>query len=147
MDQKKVLANIRKLFDTQKQGVLATIGTPYPYTSLMTFAATPDLKQVVFATLRKTKKYVNMKANDHVSLLVDSALNRVEDVKNAVAVTMLGAATEADATTQKEFRTMLLKKNPELAGFLNETECAVMVLRVDLYIYVDSFQHVIEIAM
>ncbi|MBN2266816.1 MAG: pyridoxamine 5'-phosphate oxidase family protein [Candidatus Babeliaceae bacterium] len=147
MDRQELLSNVAKLMNTQKLGVLATVGTPYPYTSLMTFAATDDLRQIIFATLRKTTKYSNMVANKYVSLLVDCALNKIDDLKKAVAVTVLGKVAEAGNGAREVYRALLLKKNPELVAFLKESECTIMVLAVDKYVYVDSFQHVTEINM
>ncbi len=43
---------VRTLLDSQIQAVLATQHRDQPYTSLMAFAVTPDLRQIVFGHAR-----------------------------------------------------------------------------------------------
>ena len=82
---------IRSLLDSQIQAVLATQHQQQPYTSLMAFKATPDLKQIVFATYRATQKYANLLANPRASLLIDNRCNDCDDYRNAVAISVQGA--------------------------------------------------------
>ena len=68
---------VRTLLDSQIQGVLATQHQQQPYTSLMAFAVTPDLRRIVFATARATRKYANLLDNPRASLLIDNRCNEL----------------------------------------------------------------------
>jgi heme iron utilization protein len=147
VEKQGLLVTIKSLFAQHGLGVLATAGDSYPYTSLIAFAATEDLRGLVFATLRATHKYKNMLKNPCVSFLINSAINQAQDLKDAVAVTVLGKVADVDQNRREHYRTLLVKKHPDLHQFLNEKDCAVMMLSVDKYVYVDSFQHVQELGM
>lgn len=72
---------------TQPHAVLATDSDGQPYTSLIAFALTPDMKGVVFATPKSTRKYKNILKNKYVSLLIDTRSNTETDYMNAESVT------------------------------------------------------------
>lgn len=91
MDPKEHLdQEIRELLESQKLAVLATHGQGQPYTSLVAFASSTDLREIYFATSRSTRKYDNVTANPKVSLLVDNRSNDVSDFHLAMAATALG---------------------------------------------------------
>jgi nitroimidazol reductase NimA-like FMN-containing flavoprotein (pyridoxamine 5'-phosphate oxidase superfamily) len=56
MPEAKLRELLAELFDSQRSAVLATQGGGQPYCSLMAFAATGDLRDLLFATLRATRK-------------------------------------------------------------------------------------------
>ncbi len=147
MVKEGLLPLIKDLFDQRGLGVLATAGEPYPYTSLIAFAPTENLQELAFATLRATHKYKNMQKSPCVSFLINSAMNKARDLKDAVAVTVLGKVADADPKRREHYQALLIKKHPDLQPFLNEKDCAVMVLAVDKYVYVDRFQRVQELVM
>ena len=89
------LALVQGLLETQRSAALATQERGQPYISLMAFAATPDLKTIVMATDRYTRKYANLMVEPRVALLVDNRGNVPADTLEAVAVTVLGEAAEA----------------------------------------------------
>ena len=51
---------LNRLLSTQKLAVLSTFGNEQPYASLIAFAAADDLKHIIFATTRATRKYANL---------------------------------------------------------------------------------------
>jgi nitroimidazol reductase NimA-like FMN-containing flavoprotein (pyridoxamine 5'-phosphate oxidase superfamily) len=51
---------LKEVVDTQYFAVLNTIGQGQPYSNLVAFAITEDLKSLVFITERNTRKYRNM---------------------------------------------------------------------------------------
>ncbi len=53
------LEDIRTLFHNQKLAVLSTSLSGHPYTTLVGFAATEDLRRIIFATTRATRKFAN----------------------------------------------------------------------------------------
>jgi len=78
--------------------------------------------------------------NPCVSLLIDNRKNVTSDIMNAKAV-----SAEAEAKSVKEekekLKKLLLKRHPELAGFLNEPDCELFKLEVKKYYFVDNFDN------
>jgi len=62
-DGLRVRELLEGLFAGQRLAVLATQGEGQPYGSLVAFSAAPDLRRLVFATARSTRKYVNLRAD------------------------------------------------------------------------------------
>ena len=125
---------LRDLFALQKLCVLATQGRGQPYGSLVAFAATADLKHVVFATRRDTRKYSNVAADRRVALLIDSRSNETADFRNAVAVTALGSAREVKGNRRHRLVKVYLDKHPYLEAFVNSAETALCQVAVEEYV-------------
>jgi len=83
---------IRYLNSTENIAVLATWGDDTPYTSLVNFVLTHDLKTVVFATPRKTKKFRNIQRSRSVALLIDNRARTTGSLMDTEAVTIVGKA-------------------------------------------------------
>jgi heme iron utilization protein len=138
-------ATISSLLSLQNLGVLATIGEKYPYTSLVGFAATKDLKTLVFATMTGTRKYANLKKNPNVTILINSGKNSAEDFKEAVSVTVLGTACDASLSGPDGLRSLYLSKFPFLEDFIKDPACALVKVNIDKFIVVTRFQEVREL--
>jgi nitroimidazol reductase NimA-like FMN-containing flavoprotein (pyridoxamine 5'-phosphate oxidase superfamily) len=136
-----------ELFSSQKLGVLGTHQAGQPYGNLVAFAATPDLKNLLFATTRATRKFANIQADPRVSMVVDNRSNRVADFRKAVAATVLGRAKEVRGKERKELAKMYLAKHPHLKEFVASPTCALVRIRVELYYVVWRFQNVFELRM
>ncbi len=136
---------LRELFRTQGLAVLSTHGEGGPYASLVGFAATEDLKGLLFATSRSTRKYANLMGESHAAMLVDSRSNQDSDFHNAIAVTATGKAEEVTETDRDALLKVYLGKHPHLAEFVGAPTCALLRLAVDTYYVVERFQHVVEI--
>ena len=65
---------IKEILDSQKLSVLATQTNEGPYASLMAYAATSDLKKLVFATTRTTRKYSNLLSHGEVAEIIDQSI-------------------------------------------------------------------------
>jgi len=61
---------IKEIIGSQYFAVLNTLGEGLPYSNLVSFAVTDDLRSLVFVTERNTRKFRNMQENINVSLLV-----------------------------------------------------------------------------
>jgi general stress protein 26 len=146
-NKKQALNSIRQLLGIQTLGVLATQGKKYPYSTLVGFAASDDLKTLFFATIRDTRKYQNIQMHSQVSMLIDSRTNQVQDFKDAQALTVLGSARDEKGPFYRENEALYLEKHPYLKDFLQNPNCAFMRLDIDKYIMVDRFQEVIEIEL
>src|SRR6056297_1073720 len=81
---------IKELLEKQNLAVLATQGDNYPYNTLVAYAFSEDLRIIIFATMKHTRKYNNLAKHANVSLLIDSRTNKTEDFKEAIALTVLG---------------------------------------------------------
>lgn len=138
---------IQELFRTQKLAVLATLEPEQPYLSLMAFAVTEDLRTLIVATDRETRKYRNIKNAHRVSLLVDSRTNRAQDFAEALAVTILGEAREVESEERPDFLKLFLSRHPHLTDFATRPECALIKVKVRKYLAVRRFQEVLELTM
>lgn len=136
---------IRDLLKKQSLGVLATCRDNAPYTSLVGFSVSGDLREVYFATHRATRKYANLDANEHVSLLVENTLNLSEDFRNAAALTIIGNAEEVAPADLELPRQSFLAKHPMLIDFIDAPGCALIRIRVERYSLVRRFQDVLEL--
>jgi nitroimidazol reductase NimA-like FMN-containing flavoprotein (pyridoxamine 5'-phosphate oxidase superfamily) len=138
---------LRELFTSQRLGVLATYGSGQPYGSLVAFVATEDLKHLVFATTRATRKYANLSTESRVALLVDNRSNQDTDFHSAIAVTALGNAKEVKESERNRFLRLYLAKHPHLEEFVNSPTCALLKVSVDKHYMVNRFQNVMELHM
>jgi len=148
MNNPALLALVRELLASQRSAVLATTRQDgQPYLSLMAFAATANLKQLILATERGTQKYANLTAEPRVALLIDNRSNVPADTEDAVAVTVLGRAAEAPPGERDELLSLFLAKHPYLEAFATSPTCALITVQVETYIVVQQFQEVREIKM
>ncbi len=141
---KNVKARLRGLFDLQRFAVLATLDGASPYASLMTFAVTDDLKHVILVTSRETRKYDNLRKNSRVALLIDSRSNKESDVKEAVAVTVIGDARESEEDERERLLGLYRKKHPLLDEFARSPSQALINVTVQSYVVVNGLQDVSE---
>ena len=136
---------LKDLFDSQRLGVLGTYGQGQPYGSLVAFAATDDLKHLMFATTRATRKYANVMAQSRVSMLVDNRSNQDSDFHSAIAVTVVGRAEEVEESERDRFLKLYVTKHPSLEDFVMSPTCALLKISVDKYSMVNRFQNVMEL--
>jgi heme iron utilization protein len=136
---------IKGVLDSQKLSVLATQGDGSPYGSLVAFAATADLKTLLFATTRATRKYANLLTHADVAMVIDTRTNQTSDFSDAAAVTVLGKVEEVSAHEQQEFLNIYLEKHPYLREFVEAPTCALLRVKVKRYIMVSRFQNVQEL--
>jgi nitroimidazol reductase NimA-like FMN-containing flavoprotein (pyridoxamine 5'-phosphate oxidase superfamily) len=136
---------VRELLASQRLAVLATAAQGNPYSSLIAFAAAPDRKVLVFATLRATRKFSNLTENARVSLLVDNRGNREEDFSESAAVTILGTAREAIGEERETCLALFLGKHPYLSSFARSPNCAIFRVEVEAWYVANRFQPVSEL--
>lgn len=136
---------LEDLLRSQKLAVLATHRDGQPYTSLVAFAATKDLKQLVFATTRSTRKYANLIEDSRVALLIDNRSNRDSDIHAAAAVTATGEADEVPRKEREGLEVIYLAKHPHLKDFVSSPSCALIRMKPNTYYLVRKFQHVLEL--
>ena len=135
---------VTRLLSSRRVAVLATHDHGQPYTSLVAFAATDDLKSLVFATPRATRKYANISADERVAMMVDNRSNEADDLRGAVAVTAIGKVHEVKRKGSSRYLTLLIAKHPDLEEFVIGAGQALLTVIVDKYVVVSRFQQVRE---
>jgi len=126
-------ALLREVVGTQYFAVLNTIGQSLPYSNLVSFAATDDLRSLVFVTGRNTRKYRNIQDNHNISLLIDNRTNQPSDTSQAVAITAIGTAREG-IDNKSLLRDIFLARHPQLRHFVDAPDNATMLVTIRLYI-------------
>ena len=134
MNQSSQLRSVLKeLLSSQKFAALATQDSGKPHNCLVAFAATYNLRHLLFTTSRKTGKYRNIMAESRVSILVDNRSNQDSDFLKAVAVTASGIAKEAKGNTRDRLLGIYLAKHPNLSDFANSPENALVKVSIKDY--------------
>ena len=129
----------------ERHAVLATESNGRPYTSLIAYAMTPDMKGLLFATPKKTSKYKNLLKNRNVSLLIDTRSQTSGDYMKTEAVTLLGAAMPVRRGRKwDELSGILMEKHPELAEFIQAATTALIFVEISYCYHISSFQTVSE---
>jgi general stress protein 26 len=141
----KFKKELKNLFSAQHLAVLATHQSGQPYTSLVAFASTPDLKYLLFVTGTSTRKYSNLQSDPRASLMIDNRSNQAMDVARAMAATATGIT---DVVSDKEInglKGLYLAKHPHLEEFFESPSTRLIRLTVSCYYVVSNFQNVFEL--
>jgi len=134
---------IRRLLVEQPYAVLCTQSQSQPYGSLVAFAASEDLKMLVFSTPVTTRKYRLLTECEHVSLLIDSRSASSEDMMGIEAVTVTGHAHVVAAGTEFDrWAGLLTARHPHLSEFVRAESSALVRVEVVRYFLVCRFQEV-----
>ncbi|TFH51855.1 MAG: pyridoxamine 5'-phosphate oxidase family protein [Methanothrix sp.] len=133
------------VFTSQSLAVLATQKDGRTYANLVSFAATEDLKILLFTTSRSTRKFSHILDSPQVALLIDNRTNSIRDLRDAVAVTALGKATVVEGTEKDHLYSVYLAKHPHLIDFMSSPNQAFLKVEVSKYILVSHFQRVLEL--
>lgn len=142
MKDEEVRDRLRRLLHDQPLGVLATSGPDATHATLVAFAATDDLREIVFATSRATRKFEMLQRNPRAALLVDDRSNEVRDFRDASAATAHGLAAEVERSRLDELRGLYLARHPYLEDFVRAPSCALLSIAVATYDLVGNFQEV-----
>jgi heme iron utilization protein len=141
-----VTIQLRVLLENQRLAVLSTRSGDQPYSNLICFVASGDLRHILFATTRSTRKYANLLGESRVSLLVDNRSDDPADTFRALAVTILGVAREMEEGTEaEEARAAYVARHPHLEEFVSSPSTALLCLDVERFILVRRFQDVTEL--
>lgn len=142
--EKEMQIKINNLLANQQLAVLSTQRDGQPYSSLMAFAYTADLKNIIVATGKSTRKHQNIVQESRVSLLIDNRSNSEDDFHAAMALTVLGKAQLIEGAERPEYLELYLKRHPYLEKFLTSPSTAFLKIMVYHYLLVSSFQNVME---
>lgn len=139
-----VKTQLQQLLETQKYAVLATDNHGQPYTSLMAYSVTDDLRAFILMTERGRLKYENIITNPRVAIMVDNRQNLGSDLDVTIAVTAQGVAEEITGAACQQWRAFCLARHPALQTFADSPDCAVIRVCVTSYVIVREFQRVLE---
>jgi len=135
---------IADLLSKEKFAVLASWDGKQPYNTLVAYIFTENLKSILFATRKDTKKYQNIAKYPYVSMLIDNRTNDKKDFKDAVALTV---SAKAKPIEKQAYFNLYLNRFPDLKEFLENPQTALILLEIQQYIYVQRFQEVLELKM
>jgi nitroimidazol reductase NimA-like FMN-containing flavoprotein (pyridoxamine 5'-phosphate oxidase superfamily) len=138
---------LKDLFSSEPLAVLASQGNGQPYGNVVAFAATDDLKFLLFATARATRKYANITRDPRVALVMDDRTNQKVDFQKAIAVTATGIVEKVKGAEKNHLLKLYLLKHPDLKKFVTSPSCALLRVKVDTYYVVRRFQKVTALHM
>src|SRR4030043_2237862 len=138
---------LKDLFFSQPLAVLATQSNGQPYGNLVAFVATEDLRSLLFATARGTRKFANFTTDPKVAMVMDSRTNQRVDFQRAVAVTATGIVEEVAGSEKNQLLKLYLLKHPHLKRFVTSPRCALLKVNVNSYVVVRRFKKVVALSM
>jgi len=135
---------LKEVIGTQYFAVLNSLGNDLPYSNLVSFAISEDLRSLIFVTDRNTRKYKNIQENGNISLLIDNRTNQPSDVSQAIAITVIGTARE-ETENRSIIQAVFLTRHPHLQQFADNSNNAIILVTVSEYIIAsfDKTQRVI----
>jgi hypothetical protein len=134
---------IRRLLVEQPYAVFCTQSRSQPYGSLVAFAASGNLKTLVFSTPVTTRKYRLLTECERVAILIDSRSASSEDMMRIEAVTATGHAQVVTPGTEFDrWAALLTSRHPHLAPFVKAESSALIRVDVVRYFHVCRFQEV-----
>jgi nitroimidazol reductase NimA-like FMN-containing flavoprotein (pyridoxamine 5'-phosphate oxidase superfamily) len=142
-DEPRVRSRIEGLLRREPYAVLCTQGDGQPYGSVVAFAAENDLRTLVFATGRETRKFRLMTESPRVAVVVDSRDRHPDELMAVEAVTVTGRAREVPEGAEFDrLSARLLERHPGLRSFLDSPTTALIRVDVVRYLHVRRFQEV-----
>lgn len=133
-------SEIKKLIQSSKICVLATVSGIDPHCSLMSYATDDDCREIYMVTQKNTKKYNNLKDNPSVSLLIDSReMDRTDRRGRAKALTVTGIVQRAvDQNAKDAIKARLLNRHPHLKDFADHPEAEMLVVKIKAFQLLDG---------
>jgi uncharacterized pyridoxamine 5'-phosphate oxidase family protein len=124
--------NVQEVFrflDSERLGVLTTAtSSGQPQAALMGFAVTPEL-EIIFDTVRSSRKYPNLKANARVAWVVGCTTE--------VTVQYEGEAEELEGAALAKYKPIYFQKFPDGPARENWTGMTYFVVRPKWMRYCD----------
>jgi len=98
----------------QNLAVVSSVNDGKPESALVAFAEMENL-QIVFGTSDTTRKYKNLKNNQHISFVIGR-----DDRDARITIQYEGIAAELAGDEAQKYAALLAEKNPATAKFLND---------------------------
>jgi nitroimidazol reductase NimA-like FMN-containing flavoprotein (pyridoxamine 5'-phosphate oxidase superfamily) len=141
----EVKKRIDKVLKTQSIAVLGTSKDNEPYSSLVGFVVTEDLRELIFSTMRQRLKYRNLVANPRVTFMIDDRNEQNNDFHETTSITIVGSAEDVEAKKREDYASLLVKRHPILADFVSSPDCAIIRVAIDKIYVVSDFESVVKI--
>jgi len=138
--KREMLQEMTSLMRTHDTCVLATSHEGRPHCSLMAYAVDEGCEEIYMVTHRTTRKYRNLMANPHVSLLIDTREEDTGDRRpQRKALTVTGAfCLIEDEDKRLLAREGLLKRHPYMATFLDHPEAEIFSVKVTAFLLLEG---------
>lgn len=139
-------ATLKKLLKNSLYGVLATQYKSQPYTSLLAYAFTDDLRNIIFVTPQTTRKYKLLNNCKRVAFQIDNRANSPVNIMHIESITATGQAHQIklESLEYKKFFKILMKRHSYLKEFIESPSCCIFSINVVRYFHVIRFQEVSE---
>ncbi len=134
--------DIKSILFEQLYGILATSYKHQPYTSLLAFVASSDIKHIFLATGKGTHKFHNLLKNRNIAFFIDTRSNRTVDISDAFALTAIGKADPIESNQKEQVKNRYLQRHPQLNHFINAEHVELIQLTIASYTLVKRFQEV-----
>ncbi len=85
---------IKSLITNETFAILSSEGKGQPHASLIAATAYKELKSLLFATYKNTRKYENILQNPKVAILFDNRSCEIKSSKEIVVITDFGVTNE-----------------------------------------------------
>jgi uncharacterized pyridoxamine 5'-phosphate oxidase family protein len=128
---------------SNRLAVLATEGEGQPHASLIAITPFEGLRQLIFATYRNTRKFRNLALNAKVAVLIEGKNEEKSGIRNGFVITAYGVAEEINIASNNTALEAHLQKYPELLSFTGESDCALMLVKVENYQVVQGIENVV----
>ncbi len=141
-----ITPSIKELIESQLFGVLGSCIKEQPYLNLMAFIPYDNYKSLIFATSRKTLKYLNLKEHPESSIFIDNQRNQSADIFKAKNICACGKSYELGPGDEYDkIIKLYLKHHPAMENFIKSPDIAIFRLKISTYYFVENFQEVTEI--
>ena len=124
---------IRNVLQTCRLAVLATEGNGQPHASLIAITPISEVRQIIFATYRNTRKFENLLMNGRVAVLIQGEDTDSPFKQAGFALTAYGYAQEVGEADCEELMQTHLRRHPDQANFLLSSDLAIIRIKVETY--------------
>jgi len=135
---------VARLCREQRVGVLCTQRGGLVHASLVCLVATDDLKSIIFATPKNTRKYENMLRDSRVTVMVHDVADKEGRLCGAAAAMAAGRAAEVRGEERAALAPLFLEKHACLKDFVESPDSALMRIAVDAYRVALNVRDVVE---
>lgn len=143
-----MLTRVREMLLDNSLCVLCTVSGNLPYSSLMTYVLSDDLKTMYMVTVRESRKYRNLLENPKVSLLIDNRQKWVASSGEVVSsLTIEGVLKPLEPIETTLIRAKLVEGHGELKEIVGNPDCVIFGVELKTFLLlsgpVDAVQGII----
>lgn len=141
-NSKSIREYVEEALYSNKLAVLATVGDDQPHASLIAITPFEGFRKLIFATYRNTRKFRNLAFNGKVAVLIEGKNEEKSGIQNGFVITAYGNAVEFSISENDSALQAHLQKYPELLSFTSDTDCALILVKVENYQVVQGIDNV-----